>query len=236
MTQRVNHHLLSFFSLIAILTTLISFFPCSVFAQDSVTPKPDSVLDKLEGEWVMTGTVGNEEVIHDVYVNRILKRQYVRIHELSREKDADGEPAYEAWIHIVWDKENAEYVVMWLDNTATTNFAAEGVGHGKPEGDRIPFVWKSADGSGIRNTFKYDRVSEIWTWEIDNVDKSEKASPFARLTLKRKLKRKKTYSHPSTAKKVRTNKAINRSRGFGRVWNGKSIAATRLSRAFGARR
>ncbi len=78
---------------------------------------------------------------------------------------------------------------MWLDNTATTNFAPEGVGHGKPDGDQIPFVWKSADGSGIHNTFKYDRAIETWTWAIDNVDKSGKASPFARLTLKRNVKR-----------------------------------------------
>lgn len=189
MKQNQCEYVLSFFSIIATFTTLMAYFPSSVCAQDTVPPAVDSVLDKLEGEWVMTGTVANEKVTHDVYVDRILKRQYVRIHELSREKDADGEPAYEAWIHIAWDKEKAEYVVMWLDNTATTNFAPEGVGHGKPDGDRIPFVWKSADGSGIHNTFKYDRASETWTWEIDNVDNSEKASAFARLTLKRKVKR-----------------------------------------------
>jgi len=63
-----------------------------------------------------------------------------RIHELSREKDADGEPAYEAWIHIAWDEEKAEYVVMWLGNTATTNFTPEGVRLAKPDGDRLPFV------------------------------------------------------------------------------------------------
>ena len=189
MKQRLFQRLLSFIGLVAILGTLMYFLLRSGPVQNSVTPKSDSVLEKLEGEWVMTGTVGGEEVTHDVYVDRILKRQYVRIHELSREKDPDGEPAYEAWIHIVWDQENAEYVVMWLDNTATTNFAPEGVGHGKPVGDRIPFVWKSADGSGIHNTFKYDRTSETWTWEIDNVDKSDKSSSFARLTLKRNVKR-----------------------------------------------
>lgn len=135
MKQNQCEYVLSFFSFIATFTTLMAYFPSSVCAQDTVTPAVDSVLDKLEGEWVMTGTVANEKVTHDVYVDRILKRQYVRIHELSREKDADGEPAYEAWIHIAWDKEKAEYVVMWLDNTATTNFAPEGVGHGKPDGD-----------------------------------------------------------------------------------------------------
>ena len=134
----------------------------------------------------MTGTIGKQAVTHDVEVDWILKRQYIRIHDISREKDADGEVAYEAWIHIAWDKKNAEYAVMWLDNTGTTNFAAEGVGHGKPDGDRIPFVWKSADGSGIHNTFAYDRASDTWSWAIDNVDKSGTPSPFARVTLKRK--------------------------------------------------
>ncbi len=144
-----------------------------------------ALMDKLTGDWVMTGTIGKQAVTHDVHVDWILKRQYIRIHDVSRERDADGELAYEAWIHIVWDKENAEYAVMWLDNTGTTNFAAEGVGHGKPKGDRIPFVWKNADGSGIHNTFAYDRASDTWSWTIDNVDKSGKPSPFARVTLKR---------------------------------------------------
>jgi hypothetical protein len=155
-------------------------------AQSPVVPARDTLLEKLTGHWVMTGTIGKQAVTHDVDADWILKRQYIRIHEVSREKDDDGEIAYEAWIHIVWDKENAEYVVMWLDSTGTTNFAAEGVGHGKPDGDRIPFVWKSADKSGIRNTFAYARASETWSWTIDNVDKSGTPSPFAKVTLKRK--------------------------------------------------
>lgn len=165
---------------------LTSLFFSLTLAQSPAVPAHDALLEKLTGHWVMTGTIGKQDVTHDVDVDWILKRQYVRIHEVSREKDADGELAYEAWIHIVWDKENAEYAVMWLDNTGTTNFAAEGVGHGKPDGDRILFVWKSADLSGIRNTFAFDRASETWSWTIDNVDKSGTLSPFAKLTLKRK--------------------------------------------------
>jgi hypothetical protein len=185
MTQRICQHLLALLGLVLTLAS-ISLYPSMAHAQNTVTPKPDSLMDRLTGEWVMAGKIGNEQVTHDVHVDWILKRQYIRIHDVSREKDADGELAYEAWIHIAWDKENGEYVVMWLDNTGTTNFAAEGVGHGKPDGDRIPFVWKSADGSGILNTFAYDRASDTWSWTIDNVDKSGTPSPFARVTLKRK--------------------------------------------------
>lgn len=140
----------------------------------------------MTGDWVMQGTIDTEQVTNDVYVDLILKRQYVRIHQISREKDASGEPTYEAWIHIAWDQANEEYVVMWLDNTGVTNFSADGVGHGKPDGDQIPFIWKLADGNGIYNTFAYERGSDTWSWKIDNLDTSGKSSPFARLTLKRK--------------------------------------------------
>jgi hypothetical protein len=74
---------------------------------------------------------------------------------------------------------------MWLDNTAATNFAAEGIGHAKPDGDRIPFIFKDAEGSGIQTTFAWDRVKDTWSWTIDNLDKSGKASSFAKATLTR---------------------------------------------------
>ena len=160
--------------------------PCLALAQAPKKPSPEFLMEKMTGKWVMRGTIGGEKVTHDVDVDRILNRQYVRIHEVSREKDAGGKPAYEAWIHIAWDKANEEFVVMWLDNTGVTNFSADGVGHGKPAGDRIPFVWKLADGSGLHNTFAYQRASNTWDWSIDNVEKSGKTSPFARVTLKRK--------------------------------------------------
>jgi hypothetical protein len=143
-------------------------------------------MDRMVGEWVMTGTIAGEQVTHDVHAEWILDRRYVRIHEVSRERDEKGKLAYEAWIDVAWDAANAEYVIMWLDNTETTNFAEEGVGHGKPDGDRIPFVWSLADGSGIRNTFAYDREGDTWSWTIDNVEKSGNPVVFARLLLRRK--------------------------------------------------
>jgi hypothetical protein len=194
------HQILSIFLFVCLVQGLASCssLPSTALAQDSVKPTPQSqvaqsaveehqsLMERMTGDWVMQGTIDNAEVINDVYVDRILNKQYVRIHQISREKDTVGEPTYEAWIHIAWDQKNGEYVVMWLDNTGVTNFSADGVGHGKPDGDQIPFIWKLADGSGIHNTFAYERASDTWSWKIDNVDKSGKASPFGRVTLKRK--------------------------------------------------
>ncbi|MFN0111702.1 MAG: hypothetical protein ACKVZH_22830 [Blastocatellia bacterium] len=184
----MKHQLQCIFLLVCFVLGLasVSSFPSLAFAQDSRKPTPEALMEKMTGKWVMRGTIDNEKVTHDVYVDRILNRQYVRIHEVSREKTAAGEPSYEAWIHIAWDNANKEFVVMWLDNTGVTNFSPDGVGHGKPDGDRIPFIWKLADGSGIHNTFAFERASDTWSWEIDNLDKSGKSSPFARVTLKRK--------------------------------------------------
>lgn len=158
----------------------------AALTQNQATSAPEALMDKMTGQWVMTGTIGKKSTTHDVDVEWVLKRQYIRIHEVSRDKDADGGIGYEAWIYLVWDAKKSEYAILWLDNTAATNFAPEGIGHAKPDGDRIPFVFKDAAGSGIHTTFAYDRTKDTWSWTIDNLDKSGKASPFARLTLTRK--------------------------------------------------
>lgn len=155
-------------------------------AQSQATSAPEALLDKMTGHWVMTGTIGKAQTTHDVDVDWVLKRQYIRIHEVSRERDASADLAYEAWIYLVWDAKHREYAVMWLDNTAATNFAPEGVGHATPDGDRIPIVWKDADGGGIRTTFAFDRARDAWSWTIDNVNAAGATSPFARVTLTRK--------------------------------------------------
>jgi hypothetical protein len=155
-------------------------------AQSQASRAPEVLLHKMTGHWVMTGTISKKPVTHDVDVDWVLKREYIRIHEVSRGKDRSGGIGYEAWIYIVWDAKKSEYAVMWLDNTAATNFAAEGVGHAKPDGDRIPFIFKEADGSGIHTSFAYDRAKDTWSWMIDNLDKSGKLSSFAKLTLTRR--------------------------------------------------
>ena len=155
-------------------------------AQDKAATAPQALMEKMTGQWEMTGVIAKKTTTHDVDVDLVLKREYIRIHEVSREKDASGDPAYEAWIYLVWDPKKSEYAIMWLDNTAATNFAPEGVGHAKPDGDRIPLIFKLADGTGIHTTFEYDRAKDTWSWTIDNIDKAGKPASFAKLTLSRK--------------------------------------------------
>jgi hypothetical protein len=147
---------------------------------------PEALLDKMTGHWVLTGTIGRKLTTHDVDVDWIFKREYLRLHEVSHEQDAAGGPSYEAWIYIVWDAKKDEYAVLWLDNTAAFTFGAEGIGHATPDGDRIPIVFRDPDGGGIHTTFNYDRANDTWSWTIDNADKTGKLSSFAKVTLRRK--------------------------------------------------
>ena len=165
-----------------LLLLVLAFAP---LVQSQTSSAPEALLDKMTGHWVMTGTIARKPTTHDVDADWVLNSEYIRVHEVSRDKDTRG-GTYEAWIYIVWDAKNSEYAVMWLDNTAATNFAAEGIGHAKPDGDRIPFDFKDSDGSGIHTTFAYNRAKDMWSWTIDNVDKSGKPSPFASLTLTRR--------------------------------------------------
>src|SRR5262245_28697709 len=99
----------------------------AALAQSQVPSASEALLDALTGRWVMTGTIAKKPTTHDVDVDWVLEREYIRIHEVSRDTDAGGGPGYEAWIYIVWDTKKSEYAVMWLDNTAPTNFAPEGI-------------------------------------------------------------------------------------------------------------
>ena len=170
--------------LVAIALTALT--ESAALAQNQALSEPEALMGKMTGQWVLTGTIAKQQTTHDVNVDWVLKRQYIRVHEISRDKDSEGGIGYEAWIYLVWDAKNREYAIMWLDNTAATNFAPEGVGHAKPDGDRIPIVWKDADGGGIHTTFAYDRAKDTWSWTIDNLDKSGRSSSFAKVTLTRK--------------------------------------------------
>ena len=156
----------------------------------AITPIPadepgreDPFLDHLVGEWVMTGTIAGDEIVHDLDIDWVLNHHYIRIHELSRERLDDGRPAYEAIVFIGWDAPSERYVCLWLDVTGGGGLVPEGFGYGKLQGDAIPFVWGDETG-GIHNTSTYDRDADSWNWVIDNV-KPAGLSNFAEVTLRR---------------------------------------------------
>jgi len=145
----------------------------------------DPWLSRLVGHWVLEGKISGKDTTHDVDAEWVLNHLYVRLHEVSREKDPKGRAAYEAIIYVTRDAAG-EYAVLWLDNTMSGGFAAEGVGRAKPEGESLPFVFKDARGeASFKNIFVYDPASRSWAWVMDNVDKGV-AKPFGRVKLSRR--------------------------------------------------
>jgi quercetin dioxygenase-like cupin family protein len=164
--------------------TLAALLVVSLSASAQEPPRPGPALDSLVGAWVLTGTIRGTPTTHDVTAEWVLNREYLRLHEVSRERDAAGSPVYEAIVVIGWDPGSGEYTCLWLDTTGGGGLAAEGIARGRPAGDSIPFVWRDAGGPSLHNTFVYERGSGTWRWIIDN-ESGGKLSPFARLTLAR---------------------------------------------------
>ena len=166
---------------ILILAALLTVFACPVLAQQPTFQ--DSLLDRLAGRWVLQGTIGGSQTTHDVTAEWVLAHQYLRIHEVSREKNAKGQPAYEATVFVGWDEPASEYACVWMDDYG--GIYAQSLGHAKRSGNEIPFVFTLRDGGSFHTTFAYDRSTDRWQWRMDAGQKGE-LQPFARVELVRK--------------------------------------------------
>ena len=161
-------------------------FTICALAARGASPPPPTVVDQLIGSWTLTGTIAGKQTTHDVTAEWILKRGYLRIHEVSREKDTNGVPVYEAFIFISRDASGSECNCLWLDSTGTTSFSADAVGRAKVKTDALPFLFKDASGNvTFENTFSYDAKSDSWEWMMNNVDQGKKTF-FGKVKLVRK--------------------------------------------------
>jgi hypothetical protein len=143
------------------------------------------LFERLAGHWVLTGTIDGRQTTHDVDADLVLNGGYVRLHEVSRDKDGRGNPQYEAIVFISRDAKSGEYACLWLDNTASTGLTNGGIARGKPQGNAIPFLFTLSSGDVFHTTFIYSPESDSWRWEMDG-ESNGKRDPFARLTLTRR--------------------------------------------------
>ena len=131
-------------------------------------PVNSPLLDHLAGEWVLQGTIAGKQTTHDITAEWVANHQYLRLHEVSREKTADGKPQYDAFIHIGWNEQGKSYSIIWLDNFWGIN--PESIGTAAPNENELLFVWKDDKGAvSFRNDFLYDPKTDSWLWKMDNV-------------------------------------------------------------------
>jgi hypothetical protein len=165
--------------------TILALIVLAAFSASAQQPSPQvSLLDHMTGNWVLQGKIAGQDAIHDVEADWVLNHEYVRLHEISRQKDAQGQPIYEAIIFIDWNASLGEYTCLFLDSTAGGGLSPETFAHAKPNGDEIPLVFTLKNGF-FHTTLVYDKSSDTWQWLLDD-DEGGKRTPFARLKLTRK--------------------------------------------------
>jgi hypothetical protein len=164
-------------------------FMTSIFASAQTPSHQDPLLDRLSGTWILQGTIAGRETTHDIESEWVLNHEYLRLHETSREKNAQGQPAYEAIIFIEWDGSSNQYKCLWLDSTGGGGLSAP-IAVGERGNDEITFLFREKDKdkdqeTGVHTTFAYNKTADTWSWLIDN-EEAGKRTPFARVKLTRK--------------------------------------------------
>jgi hypothetical protein len=136
--------------------------------QAQTAPVSASILDHLAGDWVLEGTIAGKPAMHDIEATWMLNHEYLRLHEISRDKNAEGRAAYEAIVLLGWDPKAKKYDCLWLDTTAGGGLSGEGIGRGSQQGDSIPFIFVLSASESIHTTFAYDDRQDTWRWTIDD--------------------------------------------------------------------
>ena len=140
----------------------------------------DELLDRLVGRWTLTGTIAGRERTDDVTAEWTLNHQFVAVHEVSRERDADGRPAYQATAYVGWHEAKKRYVCYWLD---AFGGGFVGTGFAEPRPNELSFVFGEA-GETFHNTFVFDPAAREWKWRMD-AEHQGTLQPFARVRLTR---------------------------------------------------
>jgi len=146
---------------------------------------PGELLRRIAGSWVLEGTIDGKATVHDVVAGLVLNEQYVQLHEVSRERDAQGRPVYEALVYLTWEQGRGEYSCQWLDSTSNAGLSNGVTCRAKPSFDELQLLFKYPDGTAFHTTFAYDRAADTWQWRMDGEEKGQ-LKPFARLLMRRK--------------------------------------------------
>jgi len=147
-------------------------------------PVSSPLLDHLAGTWLMEGTIAGQPTKHDIDAQWVLDHHYLRIHEVSREKNAKGLPKYEAMVFIAWNDEPKHFSCAWLD--VYGGFSIGSIGWAPPSENELAFVFKNDKGeTDFSNDFVYDSKTYTWSDTLDNIVNGAR-KPFGRVKLTRR--------------------------------------------------
>jgi len=166
---------------VSIFVLLLSVASVPAMAQQKTFVDP--LVGHLAGQWILRGTIAGKSVVHDISAQWTLAHQYLEIHEVSRETNPDGSPAYQATIFIGWDQAKGIYDCVWLDDYGS--ISTQSLGYATPAKNRLAFVFRDRDDpDSFHTTFTYDADADRWTMDMDQAS-GAKLTAFARTNLAR---------------------------------------------------
>lgn len=145
----------------------------------------DELLDRLVGNWSVSGRMGKRIVDHVCDVRWVLNHQFLQLHylDVSPVSEQDRHSKYEALVFIGRDNMSERYVGHWLDIFGGR--FSETLGYGTRMGENaIMFLFEYPDGP-LRNTFTWNQTDGTWSSKIVQKDARGRWTEFLSETLTR---------------------------------------------------
>jgi hypothetical protein len=162
------------------LTLLLALAVAPPAVSQSPTPAAmDSLLERMVGRWIMSGSVLGKPVSYVLDVSRVLQRRFVELHMTDRANP----PQYEARVFIGVDSAGGRYLAHWLDNTGAAYSIPPATG--TASGDTVNLMFPYPDGA-FRDTFAYDRQAGTWHFLLQAADSVTGWKTFADYQVRRR--------------------------------------------------
>ena len=136
---------------------------------------PLEFLNRLIGQWELTGQMGPTTLRQSVSVQWVLDGRFVELHFASTLPASEGQPRYQAIYFIGYDEPDDTYVLHLLD-TFGAGYSRV-IGLGRRDADTIPFTFSYAD-SPFTNRFIWEADTQTWAFEL-TYEQAGQVQPFA---------------------------------------------------------
>jgi hypothetical protein len=162
------------------------FAGCQEKAQPAASEIPkgvlqDDLLDKMVGEWRLSGKFEGQPMNHSVRARWVLNHQFIEIHEKDLDQPKGNEVGYEAIVYVGYEATRQRYVAHWLD---VFGDGSPTLGYGKRTGSALQFDF-GYPGQPWLTTFRWNGATNTWQWLMQTKTKQGQWQETANMTLVR---------------------------------------------------
>ncbi|MBS1772359.1 MAG: DUF1579 family protein [Bacteroidetes bacterium] len=147
----------------------------------------DALLDKMQGEWVMTGKLGEKDVVYNVSCKWVLNHQFLEWDFVN----ATNAIQYEAKVFIGYNCTDKRYVMHWMDMMGGK--FSEALGYGiKVSGKEIDFKFKRPTDIdpnkyiNQNNKISYNPDNDMWQFHVVMLNDKKQWVTWSMNTMARK--------------------------------------------------